>query len=105
MICCGTFYTLFFLFVSMGSVHGQDAAAGPLRPSAAASKTIGLTLPVGTPLQIALDREVRIRKVEQAIHGRLVQPAYAFDQLVIPVGTEVRVTSRRLTAYQARSEL
>jgi hypothetical protein len=32
---------------------------------------------------------VRIRKVDQAIHGRLVQPVYAFDQLVVPVGTEV----------------
>jgi hypothetical protein len=89
MTPCGTFYMLFFVFVGMGSVHGQDAALQALRPSPPTSKTIALMLPSGTPLQIALDKEVRIKKVDQAIPGRLVQPVYAFDHLVIPVGSEV----------------
>lgn len=89
MTPCRTFYTFFFVFVGMGSVHGQDTALQSLRPSTPTSKTIALTLPSGTPLQIALDKEVRVRKVGQAIHGRLVQPVYAFDHLVIPVGAEV----------------
>lgn len=51
--------------------------------------TIALTVPKDTPLPIALDREVRVKKVGQPIHGRLVQPIYAFDRLVVPVGVEV----------------
>jgi hypothetical protein len=43
----------------------------------------------GAPVQIALDKEVRVHKVGQLIHGRVAQPVYAFDRLVIPAGTEV----------------
>ena len=49
-----------------------------------------LTLPVGTPLEVLLDREIRVKKVGQPIQGHLVQPVYAFDQLVLPVGTQVQ---------------
>jgi hypothetical protein len=38
-------------------------------------------------LQIALDKEVRVRKVGEPITGRVMQPVYVFDHLVIPVGT------------------
>ena len=54
-----------------------------------AVRTIALSVPTGTPLQIALDREVRVKKVGQPIHARLMQPVYAFDQLVLPAGAEV----------------
>jgi hypothetical protein len=84
-----TSYMLLLVLIGMGSVHGQDAAFQSIRLPTPTSKTIPLTVPSGTPLQIALDKEVRIRKVDQAIHGRLVQPVYAFDHLVIPVGSEV----------------
>jgi hypothetical protein len=33
-----------------------------------------------------LDKEVRVRKVGQPITGRIMQPVYVFDRLVIPVG-------------------
>lgn len=52
-------------------------------------QTVNLTVPTDTPLQIALDQEVRVRKVGQPIHGHLAQPVYSFDHLVLPVGTEV----------------
>ncbi len=52
------------------------------------ARTIVLTVPDGTPLQIALDSEVRVRKVGQPIHGRVMQPVYVFDHLVIPTGTQ-----------------
>lgn len=55
----------------------------------AAPQTIALTVPKGTPIQVALDEEVRVRKVGQAIHARVVEPVYAFDKVVVPVGTEV----------------
>jgi hypothetical protein len=51
--------------------------------------TIPLSVPVGTPIQLALDEEVRIRKVGQPLTAHTVEPIYAFDQLVIPVGTAV----------------
>jgi hypothetical protein len=51
-------------------------------------ENIDLTVPKGAALQVVLDREIRVQKVGQAIHGYLVEPVYAFDKLVLPVGTE-----------------
>ena len=53
------------------------------------SPTVALTVPKGTPIQVALDKEVRIKKVGQPVHGHVVEPVYAFDKLVIPAGSEV----------------
>jgi hypothetical protein len=53
------------------------------------SPTVALTVPKGTPIQVALDKEVRIEKVGQPVRGHVVEPVYAFDKLVIPAGTEV----------------
>jgi hypothetical protein len=36
-----------------------------------------------------LDKEIKIREVGQTIQGRTAEPVYAFDKLVIPVGTQV----------------
>ena len=46
-------------------------------------------MPKGTALQVALGNEVRVQKVGQPIHGRIVEPVYAFDRLVVPVGSDV----------------
>jgi hypothetical protein len=51
-------------------------------------ETIPLFVPKGTAIQVALDKEVKVGKVGQPIHGRTVEPIYAFDKLVIPVGAE-----------------
>lgn len=51
--------------------------------------TIELNVAKDTPLQIALEKEVRLKSAGQTLHGRIVEPVYAFDKLVIPVGTEV----------------
>ncbi len=63
------------------------------RPVAAASastnETIPLTVPKGAAVQVVLDKELRIQKVGQSVHGRVAEPVYAFDKLVVPVGTEV----------------
>jgi hypothetical protein len=48
-----------------------------------------LSVPQGTPIKVALDSEVRIHKVGQPIHGKTVEPVYAFNKLLIPVGTTV----------------
>ena len=61
----------------------------PETPKAIIKENIELTVPKGTALQVALDREIRVQKVGQPIHGYLIEPVYTFDKLVLPVGTEV----------------
>ena len=58
-------------------------------PVAPAVESVSLTVPKGLVLQVALDKEVRVKKVGQPIHGLLVEALYAFDQEVVPVGSEV----------------
>ena len=65
----------------------ETAAASENEPAKPAAM-VALTVPKGTPLQIALDREVRVKKAGQPIHGRVMQPVYAFDKLVVPAGAE-----------------
>jgi hypothetical protein len=65
------------------------ASAAPETPAQQQS-TIELAVPHGTPLEIALDGKVRVKKVGQEVHGRLVRPVYAFDKMVIPAGTDVK---------------
>lgn len=86
------FYALALLCVLPGTAWCQAAGLqhrAQSLPSANKAQTISLTVPKKTPLQIVLPREVRIRKTGQVLRGRIVQPVYAFDRLVIPVGTEV----------------
>ena len=83
---------LFISFIALASAVYLPAQSEPDtsptgRPPADA-RTIALTVPNGTPLQIALDGEVRVRKVGQPISGRVMQPVYVFDHLVIPTGTK-----------------
>jgi hypothetical protein len=52
-------------------------------------QSVALTVPKGTPLQVALDQELRVKRVGQPVHARIVEPVYAFDRLVVPVGSEV----------------
>jgi hypothetical protein len=85
----------------------KPAPASSIPNAYAPPQSFALSLPKGTPLQVALDQEVRVKKVGQPIHGRIVEPVYAFDRIVIPIGSEVtgRVTKmgeisggRRMTA-------
>jgi hypothetical protein len=86
----------------VNSAQAQDAVTAPApasapvlihRPAggvkASTNETIPLTVPKGTAVQVVLDKEVRIQRVGQSVHGRVAEPVYAFDKLVIPVGTEV----------------
>jgi hypothetical protein len=58
-------------------------------PAKAPVASIPLSVPAGTPLKVALSEEVRIRRVGQPVHGKVVEPLYAFDKLVVPAGSEV----------------
>ncbi|HLO07090.1 MAG TPA: hypothetical protein VK198_10645, partial [Terriglobales bacterium] len=65
----------------------KPAPAAPGPPPV--PQKIDLAVPKGTPLQVALDEEVRVRKIGQPVHGKTVEPVYAFDHVVVPVGSEV----------------
>jgi hypothetical protein len=73
----------------VGLMFGQANAPASTETSADSSATIPLDVPAGTPLPVVLDKEVRIRNVGQPIHGKIAEPVYAFDKLVIPAGSEV----------------
>jgi hypothetical protein len=73
----------------------------PETPKPIIKENIDLTVPKGAALQLVLDREVRLRKVGQPIHGHLIEPVYTFDKLVLPVGTEVTGQISRIESVSA----
>ena len=79
----------------------KPAAEAVVSPQVSSLQTVPLTVPQGASLQVALDREVRIRKVGQPIHGRVVEPIYALDRLVVPVGSEVNGEVTKIEAISA----
>jgi hypothetical protein len=71
-----------FRCVSSSLVEAEEATDPPLLPA-----EIALKVPVGTPLRIALDQKVQVNKPGALVQGRVVEPVYVFDQVVIPVGS------------------
>lgn len=80
------------------SILGQTLTRRPEQPTSDGSvtsvpqptqKSILLSVPTGMALKVALDQTVRIRRVGQPIHGTIVEPVYAFDQMVIPAGAAI----------------
>jgi hypothetical protein len=91
--------TLGLCVIILAARSGVDARAQNVRPprplssvpreDTSGQRTIALTVPEGTPLQVALDREIRVKKVGQSLRGYLVQPVYTFDRIVLSLGTRV----------------
>lgn len=80
------------------SILGQTLTRRPEQPTSDGSvtsvpqptpKSILLSVPTGMALKVVLDQTVRIRRVGQPIHGAIVEPVYAFDQIVIPAGAAI----------------
>ena len=80
---------ILLIFLSAGLVYGQADHPGASEAVAGSPDAIPLEVPAGTPLPVVLDKEVRIRKAGQPIHGKIAEPVYAFDKLVVPAGSEV----------------
>jgi hypothetical protein len=89
-----------FIFIAV-TVHAQTAP-----PLSVATDSIQITVHTGTPLRVALEKEIAIKKVGQPIRGRVVEPVYAFDKLVVPVGSEVsgKITNIEKTSTEKRVE-
>jgi hypothetical protein len=88
-----------------GSERKPTALSGNPAPPAP-PQTIALTVAKGAPLQVALDREVQVKKVGQSLHARVVEPVYAFDHVVVPVGSEIigQVTKIEAVSGSKRTE-
>lgn len=56
------------------------AQVAPVVPGAPAAATV----PSGVPLRVALEHRVAIKHVGDHIQGRLVEPVYIFDRVVLP---------------------
>jgi hypothetical protein len=80
-------WTCLLASIFNGTSWGQATDPAPTQGILAAS--IPLTIPAGTPLPVVLNKEVRIQKVGQPIHGKIAEPVYAFDKLVVPAGSQV----------------
>ncbi len=73
----------------------QDA---PVAPSAQP----GTTVPSGVPLRVALERRVAIKRIGEPIQGRLVDPVYVFDRVVLPAGSVVEGHIAEIGGVSAR---
>ena len=67
--------------------------------------TIRLSVPEGTPLRIALDQRTRIAHVGELVHGKVVDPVYAFDELVIPAGSTVNGRVTRIDSVPVKTRV
>jgi type IV secretory pathway VirB10-like protein len=95
--------TILLIFTWTCAIEAQDVPVPQLTPGSARQpastlsnpaqpappQTVALTVAKGSPLQVALDREVRVKKVGQPVHARIVEAVYAFDHIVVPVGSEI----------------
>ncbi len=73
------------LVVTFGAA--RPAAAQPEQPE---QPTIDLVVQAGRPLRVALDQRIRLKRVGQEVTGTVTEPVYAYDRIVIAVGTKVR---------------
>jgi len=53
------------------------------------SNAHAVTIASGVPLRVALEQRVAIKREGEPIQGRLVEPVYVFDRLVLPAGSVV----------------
>jgi hypothetical protein len=81
---------------------GLSAALGQQKP--APEEAIPLTVQPGVPLHVVLEKSVPVKKAGVPVEGRLLEPIYVFDDMVIPSGTQVlgRVTQVENASHKRR---
>lgn len=55
----------------------------------AACRQIPLTVPAGAPLQLSIQKRVRIKNIGEPVQAVLVQPLFAFDTEIAPANSQV----------------
>jgi type IV secretory pathway VirB10-like protein len=66
------------------------AAAAPPAAAQSEQRSIELTVNAGRPLRVALDERVQLKRVGQVVTGTVREAVYAYDRIVIDIGTKVR---------------
>jgi len=94
-------FAIAFIFGSAGLVLGQSESLQISANGNASPSLIPLEVPAGTPLPVVLDKEIRIQKAGQPIHGKIAEPVYAFDKLVVPAGSDVTGRISRIGGVSA----
>lgn len=74
-------------------------------PVAAPGAQPGTTVPSGVALRVALERRVAINHVGGPIQGRLVEPIYVFDRVILPAGSLVEGHIAEIGGVPARRRL
>ena len=66
--------------------------AGTIKPASAQSDppSIDLVVNARRPLRVALDERIQLKTVGQLVTGTVTEPVYAYNRIVIPLGTGVR---------------
>src|SRR5260370_25211964 len=76
------FATLFALFSFCARITlAQNKPMG--------SELIPLTVQVGVPLHVVLEKSLPIKHAGVPVKGRVVEPIYVFDHMVIPSGSQI----------------
>jgi hypothetical protein len=68
-----------FLTIAVAAL-AQQASVAPTTPPRT-------TVPSGIPLRVALEHRVAIKREGESIQGRLVDPIYVYDRMVLPAGS------------------
>jgi hypothetical protein len=71
-----------FLLTMAAAARAQPVPAPPGAPQ-------GIVVSSGVPLRVALERRVIVKRVGEPIQGRLVEPIYVFDRMILPAGSLV----------------
>lgn len=59
--------------------------------------SVSLTIPSGRALRVVLTEDASVKRVGQVVTAQLVEPVYAYDRVVLPVGTLVQGRITKLT--------
>ncbi|HXB54617.1 MAG TPA: carboxypeptidase regulatory-like domain-containing protein [Vicinamibacteria bacterium] len=68
-------------------------------------RPIDLIVKAGTPLRVALDERVTLRRVGQPVLGTLIEPVYSYDRVVLPAGTKVVGHVEKLESVRGATRL
>jgi hypothetical protein len=49
---------------------------------------VHLVVPAGTPLRVALDEKISVKRAGQKVTATVLEPVYAYDRIVVPAGTK-----------------
>lgn len=76
--------------ISAQTLQHRPAEPKPQSQAQSNAANIPLAVPAGTPIKVTIEKDLRIRRAGQPIDAKTIEPIYAFDKLLVPVGSEVK---------------